>query len=136
MKEIKNSRKDIRLAVIILSATILSGLLIFILITLYQNRSRTLYSVHPALTRTTRVGGLLAYNIRLDDIIDIPESFFDAYNHDPCDYDTLVGMIGEPSGTIGSGIVREYWRIGENKYAVFEYNNFHICSKDSRIDYY
>ena len=33
-------------------------------------------------------------------------------------YSELIDKIGEPSGTVGSGIVRDYWRIGEDKYAV------------------
>lgn len=40
------------------------------------------------------------------------------FNNNDMTYEDLVSEIGEPSGTVGSGIVRDYWRIGEDKYAV------------------
>lgn len=80
---------------------------------------------HPALTQTVRVGGLIAYNIRSDEIIDIPEEYFDKLAD--MSYEEIVAEIGEPSGTVGSGIVRDYWRIGEDKYAVYWYG-FEIWS--------
>lgn len=74
------------------------------------------FKSHKAVTRTERVGGLIAYNIRSDDILEIPEEYFTSLDKNMT-YDELVAEIGEPSGTVGSGIVRDYWRIGENKYA-------------------
>lgn len=68
-------------------------------------------------TRTTRVGGLIPYNVNSDDIHEIPEDFF--LNIDKSmTWNELISEIGEPSGLIGSGIVRCYWRIGEGTYAV------------------
>lgn len=75
------------------------------------------FSSHPALTKTERVGGLIPYNIQSDEIKEIPEEYFDELND--MSYDEIVKRIGEPSGTVGSGIVRDYWRIGEDRYAVW-----------------
>ncbi len=69
-------------------------------------------------TRTDRVGGMIPYNIKSDSILDIPESYFLDVNNRNMTYKELVAEIGEPSGTVGSGIVRDYWRIGKDKYAV------------------
>ncbi len=71
-----------------------------------------------ALTRTDRVGGLIPYNIHSDRIVAVPEDYFRHVNESAVTYDEVVSAIGEPSGMVGSGIVRNYWRIGENKYAV------------------
>lgn len=77
------------------------------------------FSSHPALAQTERVGGMIPYNIQSDDIIEIPEEYFDEL--DGMSYDEIVKKIGKPNGTVGSGIVRDYWRIGEDKYAVWWY---------------
>ena len=77
-----------------------------------------LYETHMASTHTERVGGLIPYNVRSDLIIDIPEEYFLDINDSDMTYDELVSEIGEPSGMVGSGIVRDYWRIDEDKYAV------------------
>jgi len=75
------------------------------------------YETHKAVNSTERVGGLIPYNIKSDLIIEIPEEYF--LNLDKnITYEQLVSEIGEPNGTVGSGIVRDYWRIDENKYAV------------------
>lgn len=76
------------------------------------------YRTHFALTHTKRVGGLMPYNVKSDLIIDISEEYLLSINDSCITYDELVSEIGEPSGTVGSGIIRDYWRIGENKYAV------------------
>lgn len=80
---------------------------------------------HPALTQTVTVGGLMAYNIISDEIIEIPEEYFAGL--DGMSYEEIVAKIGNPSGEVGSGIVRSYWRIGEDKYAVWWYG-FEIWS--------
>lgn len=78
-----------------------------------------LISTHNMDTRRTeRVGGLIPYNINSDSILDIPEEYFLDVNNSDMTYEELVAEIGEPSGMVGSGIVRDYWRIGEDKYAV------------------
>lgn len=81
------------------------------------------FGKHKAVARTKRVGGLIAYNIKSDLINEIPEEYFLNLDKD-ITYEELVSEIGEPSGTIGSGMVRYYWRIGENKYAVWEMSGY------------
>ena len=94
------------------------------------------YRTHRAITRTTKVSGLFAYNIRSDYIIEIPEEYFyGKVVHGNISWDELVAEIGEPSGTIGSGFVRKYWRIGENKYAVMNLGGiFEITSRKGNKD--
>lgn len=75
------------------------------------------FETHIASTPTETVGRLIP-NIRSDLIIDVPEEYFLDFNNNDMTYEDLVSEIGEPSGTVGSGIVRDYWRIGEDKYAV------------------
>lgn len=73
--------------------------------------------IRPAGRRTVWVAGLLAYNVDSDIILEVPEEYF--LTLDPAtSYDEVVSQIGKPSGTIGSGFVRDYWRIGKNTYAV------------------
>lgn len=94
---------------------------------IYINHQNNTWSTYPASTKTERVGGLIPYNVTSDRIIAIPEEYF--LNIDPnMSYDELISEIGEPNGMVGSGIVRDYWRIGENKYAVSGevWNNFEI----------
>lgn len=75
------------------------------------------FKTYTASTPTQRVGGLIPYNVKSDLIIEIPEEYF--LNLDSTmTYDKLISEIGEPSGTVGSGIARDYWRIGEDRYAV------------------
>ena len=76
-----------------------------------------LYFFYPS--HTLRVGGLIAFAdsdliIRMsdDDFLELAKGR---------SYDELVSELGKPSGTVGSGIVRYYWRIGENKYGVVNY---------------
>lgn len=83
------------------------------------------FKTHVATTSTKRVGGLIAYNIRCDLINEIPEDYFLNLDSDMT-YDELISEIGEPSGTVGSGIVRWYWRIGEDKYAVCDIRMEHL----------
>lgn len=78
------------------------------------------FKTHPASTSTRRVGGLIPYNIKSDLILEIPEDYFQNLNS-TMTYDELISEIGEPSGVVGSGIVREYWRIDEDRYAVCEF---------------
>lgn len=127
----KNKKKIIILSII--SALIICIISIFIIFVVSINKGYK-YERHIALTRTDRVGGLIAYNINSDFIIDVPEEYFLNINDSDMTYDELVSEIGEPSGTIGSGIVRDYWRIGEDKYAVCvpfpDTLYFYICSGD------
>lgn len=81
-----------------------------------KNNDSGKFKSNKADTCTQRVGGLIPYNIRSDDILEIPEEYFTSLDKNMT-YDELVAEIGEPSGTVGSGIVRDYWRIGEDKYA-------------------
>ncbi len=82
-------------------------------------------TTHEALSRTTKVGGLMAYDIVFDNILNIPASYFTEKAPD-LTYEDLIEEIGEPNGTIGFGIVREYWRIGEKKYAVLMSGTNHL----------
>ena len=50
-------------------------------------------------------------------INEIPEEYFLTLDSNMT-YEDLILEIGEPSGTVGSGLVRDYWRIDEDKYAV------------------
>lgn len=88
------------------------------------------FEKHKAKSTTQRVGGLIPYNIKSDLINEIPEEYF--LNLDKnMTYEELISEIGEPSGTVGSGIVRDYWRIDENKYAACQisgYLHFEIWS--------
>ncbi len=109
-----------KLIVIILIAIAVVSIIVSAL--LYQTRNKGTVgnlhiTAHGALSRTTKVDGLMAYNITSDDILDIPVSYFTEIATD-LTYGDLIKEIGEPSGTIGFGIVRVYWRIGEKKYAV------------------
>ncbi len=70
-------------------------------------------------SRTLRVGGMIAF-VRSDSIIDISEDEFLTLAKESS-YDEIVSKMGKPSGQVGSGIVRDYWRIGENKYGVVNY---------------
>ena len=88
-----------------------------IIIITYIGIFAALYFFYPS--QTKRVGGLIAFVdsdliIRMsdDDFIDLAKGR---------SYDELVSELGKPSGTVGSGIVRYYWRIGENKYGVVNY---------------
>ena len=69
--------------------------------------------------RTLRVGGMIAF-VRSDSIIDISEDEFLTLAKESS-YDEMVSKMGKPSGQVGSGIVRDYWRIRENKYGVVNY---------------
>lgn len=68
---------------------------------------------------------MIPYNIKFDLINEIPEDYFFNLDSDMT-YDELVSEIGEPSGTVGSGIVRWYWRIGEDKYVVCNMGMEHL----------
>lgn len=83
------------------------------------------FKTHVATTPTKRVGGLIPYNIKSDLINEIPEDYFFNLDSDMT-YDELVSEIGEPNGTVGSGIVRWYWRIGEDKYVVCNMGMEHL----------
>lgn len=83
------------------------------------------FKTHVAATTTKRVGGLIPYNIKSDLINEIPEDYFFNLDSDMT-YDELVSEIGEPNGTVGSGIVRWYWRIGEDKYVVCNMGMEHL----------
>lgn len=83
------------------------------------------FKTHVAATTTKRVGGLIPYNIKSDLINEIPEDYFFNLDSDMT-YDELVSEIGEPSGTVGSGIVRWYWRIEEDKYVVCNMGMEHL----------
>ena len=78
------------------------------------------YETHTASTRTVTVGGEYPYDKYSDLIIDIPEEAFLNFNNRDhgVTYDDVVSEFGEPSGEWGNGIIRYYWRIGEDKYAV------------------
>lgn len=115
----KISRNKILIVVIFIAIAVAS---IITSVLIYQTRNKGTVgnlhiTTHGALSRTTKVDGLIAYNIASDDILDIPASYFTEKAPD-LTYEDLIGEIGEPSGIIGFGIVREYWRIGEKKYAV------------------
>ena len=85
------------------------------------------FGKHKANSTTTKVGGLIAYNIKSDLINEIPEEYFLTLDSNMT-YENLILEIGEPSGTVGSGLVRDYWRIDEDKYAVClpSANNLHF----------
>ncbi len=87
-------------------------------ITAIHSGQQNHYPTQFAFTRTENVGGLIPYNINSDWIVAVPEDYFLRVNNSNMTYEELVSDIGEPSGTVGSGIVRKYWRIGENQYAV------------------
>ncbi|MBQ8924072.1 MAG: hypothetical protein IJ053_04685 [Lachnospiraceae bacterium] len=98
------------LLVVVLALTLVCGCL-------KNSKDDNKFETHEAKTATERVGGLIAYNKNSDLIIDIPEDYFLNIDKDMT-YSELIAEIGEPSGTVGSGIVRDYWRIDEDKYAV------------------
>ena len=98
--------------------------LLFTSITAVNSGQQNHYPTHFAFTRTKNVGGLMPYNINSDRIVAVPEDYFRHVNESSLTYDEVVSAIGEPSGMVGLGIVRNYWRIGENQYAVCQiYNN-------------
>ena len=98
--------------------------LLLISITAVNSGQQNHYPTRFAFTRTKNVGGLMPYNINSDRIVAVPEDYFRHVNESSLTYDEVVSAIGEPSGMVGSGIVRNYWRIGENQYAVCQiYNN-------------
>ena len=95
------------------------------------------YRTHRALTPTKKVGGMITYNVRSDYIIEIPEEDIKGLVvGGNITRDELVKKYGEPSGTIGFGIVRDYWRIGEDKYAVLEWGGafFSIANSEGSYD--
>lgn len=117
----KNKNKIIILSVI--SVLVICVISIFVInkvniFKVEQAEKENKYETHIASTHTERVGGLIPYNVKSDLIIDIPEEYFLDFNDSDMTYDELISEIGEPSGSVGSGIVRDYWRIGEDKYAV------------------
>ena len=75
------------------------------------------YKRHFTFTGTGRVGGLIP-NVQSDSIIDVSEDYLLSLNGCDITYEELVSELGEPSGTVGSGIIRYYWRIDKDKYAV------------------
>ena len=82
-----------------------------------NGKQETKYKRHFTFTGTTRVGGFIP-NVQSDSIVDVPEEYvLSLYGFD-ITYEELVSELGEPSGTVGSGIVRDYWRIGKDRYAV------------------
>lgn len=83
------------------------------------------FKTRKATTTTERVGGLIPYGMTSDLINEIPEDYFLNLDSDMT-YDELVSEIGYPNGTVGSGIVRWYWRIGEDKYAVCDIRMEHL----------
>lgn len=92
-------------------------------IDLNKDSKQDKFGKHKAVARTKRVGGLIAYYVHDDMINEIPEEYFLNLDKD-ITYEELVSEIGEPSGSVGSGMVRYYWRIGENKYAVWEMSGY------------
>ena len=119
----RNKNKVITLSVISVLAICVISVLFFIKTNINEEEQvvkENKYETHIASTPTTRIGGLITYNKSSDLIIDIPEEVFLDFNGSGMTYDELVSEIGEPSGYYGSGIVRSYWRIGEDKYGVCE----------------
>ena len=74
----------------------------------------TKYKRHFTFTGT----GRLIPNVQSDSIIDVSEDYLLSLNGCDITYEELVSELGEPSGTVGSGIIRYYWRIDKDKYAV------------------
>ena len=98
-----------------------SGLSVFIIcivaiVAIYGNQG-TKYKRHFTLSGTTRVGGLIP-NVQSNSIVDVSEEYLLSLNGSNMTYEELVSELGEPSGTVGSGRMRDYWRIGKDKYAV------------------
>ena len=95
------------------------------------------YRTHRAFTPTTKVLGMITYNVRSDYIVEIPEEDLKGLVvGGNITRDELGKKLGEPSGTIGFGIVRDYWRIGEDKYAVLEWGGglFTIANGEGSYD--
>lgn len=110
----KSPKRVITIIVIVLAALAVLG--IFFWFFPFKHGD---YRTHRAFTVTTRVDGLITYNVRSDYIIEIPEEDFKGLIvGGKITYEELIKKFGEPSGMFGSGIVRYYWRIGEDKYAV------------------
>ena len=82
-----------------------------------NGKQGTKYKRHFTFTGTTRVGGLIP-NVQSNSIVDVSEEYLLSLNGSNMTYEELVSELGQPSGTVGSGRVRDYWRIGKQKYAV------------------
>ena len=122
-REMKNKNKVIALCVISVLAICVMSVLIFYKISIKKEEQAVKakkYETHTASTRTVTVGGQYPYVRYSDLIIDIPEEAFLNFNDrdHSVTYDDVVSEFGEPSGNWGNGIIHDYWRIGEDKYAV------------------
>ena len=82
-----------------------------------NGKQETKYKRHFTFTGTTRVGGLIP-NVQSNSIVDVSEEYILSLHGYNMTYEELVSELGEPSGTVGSGIIRDYWRIGKDRYAV------------------
>lgn len=112
----QNRKKVLYLSVIlVLVICIISA---FIISNVNIDKEENKFQTHIAFTHTQKVGGLIPYHVKSNCIIALSEEYFLNINDSDMTYDELVSEIGEPNGTVGSGIIRHYWRIGENKYAV------------------
>ena len=80
-----------------------------------NGKQETKYKRHFTFTGTTRVGGLIPY-VQSNSIVDVSEEYLLSLNGSNMTYEDLVSELGEPSGTVGSGIIRYYWRIDKDKY--------------------
>jgi hypothetical protein len=82
-----------------------------------NGKQETKYKRHFTFTGTGRVGGMIP-KVQSNSIVDVSEEYILSLKGCDITYEELVSELGEPSGTVGSGIIRDYWRIGKDKYAV------------------
>ena len=101
----------------IISSVVSVFIICIISIFAIHGKQETKYKRHFTFTGTTRVGGFIP-NVQSNEIVDVPEEYVLSLYGSDITYEELVSELGEPSGTVGSGIVRDYWRIGKDKYAV------------------
>ena len=119
----KNKNKVIIVSVISFLTIGVISVLIFYIASINKEEQvakENKYETHTPSTPTVTVGGQYPYVKYSDLIIDIPEESFLNFNkrNHSVTWNDVVSEFGEPSGNWGNGIVRDYWRIGEDRYAV------------------